>query len=127
DMSGRLFFFSSRRRHTSFSRDWSSDVCSSDLAGQLPWGEGHHEAHAALLDRTAGLLAICEDLPEPHNRVTLDPELKDAHGIPAPRIDYRLSENSERMLTFGAARAQEVLAAAGALRSHVEAPLGVAG
>src|SRR5690606_11052442 len=27
-----LFFFSSRRRHTRFSRDWSSDVCSSDLA-----------------------------------------------------------------------------------------------
>src|SRR5687768_18083848 len=26
------FFFSSRRRHTSCSRDWSSDVCSSDLA-----------------------------------------------------------------------------------------------
>src|SRR5690606_41065232 len=29
------FFFSSRRRHTRFSRDWSSDVCSSDLAAQL--------------------------------------------------------------------------------------------
>src|SRR5699024_11624409 len=27
----RLFFFSSRRRHTSSKRDWSSDVCSSDL------------------------------------------------------------------------------------------------
>src|SRR5690606_40431974 len=26
-----IFFFSSRRRHTLFSRDWSSDVCSSDL------------------------------------------------------------------------------------------------
>src|SRR5207302_5883457 len=26
------FFFSSRRRHTRFSRDWSSDVCSSDLS-----------------------------------------------------------------------------------------------
>src|SRR6266700_5334627 len=26
-----LFFFSSRRRHTRFSRYWSSDVCSSDL------------------------------------------------------------------------------------------------
>src|SRR5215475_13316882 len=26
-----LVFFSSRRRHTIFSRDWSSDVCSSDL------------------------------------------------------------------------------------------------
>src|SRR5690606_39222257 len=28
-----FFFFSSRRRHTRFSRDWSSDVCSSDLNG----------------------------------------------------------------------------------------------
>src|SRR6266511_5176492 len=28
-----FFFFSSRRRHTRFSRDWSSDVCSSDLHG----------------------------------------------------------------------------------------------
>src|SRR2546429_1559033 len=27
------FFFSSRRRHTRCSRDWSSDVCSSDLSG----------------------------------------------------------------------------------------------
>src|SRR2546429_6803993 len=27
-----FFFFSSRRRHTRCSRDWSSDVCSSDLA-----------------------------------------------------------------------------------------------
>src|SRR5690606_27137476 len=30
------FFFSSRRRHTRFSRDWSSDVCSSDL--DIPMG-----------------------------------------------------------------------------------------
>src|SRR5437867_7638505 len=28
---GNSFFFSSRRRHTSWPRDWSSDVCSSDL------------------------------------------------------------------------------------------------
>src|SRR2546426_6141251 len=29
---GSLFFFSSRRRHTRLQGDWSSDVCSSDLA-----------------------------------------------------------------------------------------------
>src|SRR5438445_9455345 len=29
------FFFSSRRRHTRYWRDWSSDVCSSDLAQNL--------------------------------------------------------------------------------------------
>src|SRR2546422_4263595 len=34
-----VFFFSSRRRHTRCSRDWSSDVCSSDLAaGRLAEG-----------------------------------------------------------------------------------------
>src|SRR3989449_7858891 len=30
-----FFFFSSRRRHTRCSRDWSSDVCSSDLCHRL--------------------------------------------------------------------------------------------
>src|SRR5207249_5763330 len=30
------FFFSSRRRHTRSKRDWSSDVCSSDLNLRLP-------------------------------------------------------------------------------------------
>src|SRR5215203_259594 len=35
----RLFFFSSRRRHTRYWRDWSSDVCPSDLdaAGTVFW------------------------------------------------------------------------------------------
>src|SRR3712207_6905445 len=31
-----FFFFSSRRRHTRYWRDWSSDVCSSDLANMYP-------------------------------------------------------------------------------------------
>src|SRR5699024_11633403 len=31
-----FFFFSSRRRHTRSKRDWSSDVCSSDLTSDLP-------------------------------------------------------------------------------------------
>src|SRR2546428_13329841 len=31
-LSLAVFFFSSRRRHTRSDRDWSSDVCSSDLA-----------------------------------------------------------------------------------------------
>src|SRR5690606_40593804 len=34
-----IFFFSSRRRHTRFSRDWSSDVCSSDLQQASRWRE----------------------------------------------------------------------------------------
>src|SRR5688572_31007023 len=33
---GSMFFFSSRRRHTRFDCDWSSDVCSSDLRRARP-------------------------------------------------------------------------------------------
>src|SRR5436309_6671756 len=36
-----FFFFSSRRRHTRFSRDWSSDVCSSDLHPNSRAGHRH--------------------------------------------------------------------------------------
>src|SRR5256885_17062859 len=43
-----FFFFSSRRRHTRLQGDWSSDVCSSDLAAAVrPEGaRGGHLLHA---------------------------------------------------------------------------------
>src|SRR2546430_3846263 len=37
-----FFLFSSRRRHTRFDCDWSSDVCSSDLPGRKDGGAGPH-------------------------------------------------------------------------------------
>src|SRR5690606_40342770 len=50
-----FFFFSSRRRHTRFSRDWSSDVCSSDLGCTRCLVELQRQpvAHACHLDRVA--------------------------------------------------------------------------
>src|SRR5215208_7876583 len=43
--NGRSFFFSSRRRHTRWPRDWSSDVCSSDLErGDLAGDRGLRES-----------------------------------------------------------------------------------
>src|SRR5690606_40925243 len=45
------FFFSSRRRHTRFSRDWSSDVCSSDLLDVVePQSAAHVEDRGPRLD-----------------------------------------------------------------------------
>ena len=64
------------------------EAVASEAKGLLPWGAGHHAAFRRLNGHRLGLSAICEDLPEEHNRVTLDPVLKDSHGIPAPRIDY---------------------------------------
>ena len=40
----RLFFFSSRRRHTRLVSDWSSDVCSSNLVGPPGFSNGEIEA-----------------------------------------------------------------------------------
>src|SRR5438876_11458119 len=43
--SAMRFFFSSRRRHTRWTGDWSSDVCSSDLAldsEAVVWPAGQH-------------------------------------------------------------------------------------
>src|SRR5690606_40138990 len=46
-------FFSSRRRHTRFSRDWSSDVCSSDL---ILLNERYTESASALEDAEIALI-----------------------------------------------------------------------
>lgn len=95
--------------------------------GLLPWGEGHHAAFRRLFGHSAGMVSVCEDLPEETNRVTLDPNIKDADGIPAPKITYRLSENSRKMLDHSVARGVEILKAAGARDITTRAPLPYAG
>jgi choline dehydrogenase-like flavoprotein len=95
--------------------------------GRIPWGEGHHSAFRRVFEHTAGMSAICEDLPEEHNTVTLDPVLKDAHGIPAPKISYTLGENSRKMLEHSLARGTEILKAAGAYDVVATAPMRHAG
>src|SRR2546422_9165999 len=51
-----FFFFSSRRRHTRCSRDWSSDVCSSDLGARGAVARPTRNAHPAGADEAAGVL-----------------------------------------------------------------------
>src|SRR5215510_16612822 len=51
-----FFFFSSRRRHTRWPRDWSSDVCSSDLRrGGLHRGPRSEPPGEQLAARRAGI------------------------------------------------------------------------
>src|SRR5690606_39712988 len=52
DLICDVFFFSSRRRHTRFSRDWSSDVCSSDLLARQLAPAVVDQALRALLKHT---------------------------------------------------------------------------
>ncbi|KGF69163.1 choline dehydrogenase [Hoeflea sp. BAL378] len=95
--------------------------------GLIPWGQGHHEAFRRLFNHSAGMVSVCEDLPEETNCVTLDPGLRDSDGIPAAKIRYRLSENSRRMLDHSVARGIDILKAAGARDITSKAPLSYAG
>lgn len=82
----------------------------------IPWGAEHREIMDTVYPYLAGLTVVSEDLPEEINCVTLDPELTDSDGIPAPKINYRLGENTRRMLRHGEEKATELLLAAGAKR-----------
>src|SRR5205809_5929825 len=80
-----FFFFSSRRRHTRCSRDWSSDVCSSDL-GRRPVG-----------------LRPPEQVPRP-----VQPRLRLAATDCLPQLSRRRAGRSERQrLGDGALRRSE--------------------
>ncbi len=80
----------------------------------MPWGDEHRRIFDDIYPYCAGLTVVTEDLPEETNRVTLDPELTDSDGIPAPKITYRVSENTWKMIAHGEDRAEEALLAAGA-------------
>src|SRR2546430_8702562 len=57
-----FFFFSSRRRHTRFDCDWSSDVCSSDLELRPePPHVGCYEADGSWPVRTGSVRAPVQD------------------------------------------------------------------
>src|SRR6478752_343330 len=120
-----FFFFSSRRRHTRCSRDWSSDVCSSDLP---PTGEvtlnarlrvdendpdhrpaftadGHRQlyvtdaralATATGLPITPGYLALAADQPGVLEPLPVVPDAAQS-SAPFTNLSYAL-----QWLTFGA-------------------------
>jgi choline dehydrogenase-like flavoprotein len=79
------------------------------------WGKGHHRRFLDVFNHTATLAVLGEDLPDPENRVSLDPKLTDSDGLAAPKITYRLKDNVRRLLDHGIARSQEILTKAGAV------------
>src|SRR5215813_6242284 len=105
-----VFFFSSRRRHTRCGRDWSSDVCSSDLPAIVLAGfsqGGAMALHTSLRqgERLAGVLALSCSLPladalaaeaAPANR---DVPIFMAHGTHDPMIPMARAVRAREILT----------------------------
>lgn len=86
---------------------------------QDSWGKNLHELVSRRFGHSLVWGIIGEDLPEETNRVTLDPKLTDSDGIPAPKIIYKVSDNSEKMLKFHVARCLEAVEASGAIETAV--------
>src|SRR3712207_2847418 len=99
-----LFFFSSRRRHTRYWRDWSSDVCSSDLE------EGDAALVGPLLERITSPIAsviadgaydggpvyraVAEHQPDPPVAVVIPPR---ATAVPSPSADTTPSQRDHHI------------------------------
>src|SRR5690625_5357273 len=60
-----MFFFSSRRRHTRWPRDWSSDVCSSDLWGYIYFPLGPNATEYNALKTSGGGYVIPAGVEDP--------------------------------------------------------------
>lgn len=81
------------------------------------WRAGFSENFAPQLSNFGRYLEwgiTTEDLPDEKNEVVLDPNLTDTDGIPAPKINYTIGENNQKLLDFHIARAVEAHEAAGA-------------
>src|SRR5207302_6148789 len=92
------FFFSSRRRHTRFSRDWSSDVCSSDLHERRV--RTHTPGVQTARNRSATALQRSEE-----RRVGKECRAGGAAHPTNERAGWRVQRFRERHLYFGGGHA----------------------
>lgn len=85
--------------------------------GHPAYGAGLTESVRRVLGHSMLVCVVTNDLPDEDNRVTLDPQLRDSSGIPAPRVTYRQDQNNRDLIAFHLQRASEALLAAGAVET----------
>jgi choline dehydrogenase-like flavoprotein len=81
------------------------------------WGSGFKKTLAECFTRTLTLEAHCSCLPVDTNTISLDPEVKDAWGLPALRVTYQSHPDDVKTTHFACDRMLELLHEAGALRT----------
>ncbi len=86
------------------------------------WGQEYKD-FLRTFPRTVSLHGVLEDLPMEENRMDLDPEVKDAWGLPVPRITHHQHPNDLAMSAWYAERMSEFADAAGAVEKWIPFPL----
>lgn len=88
------------------------------LPKDLPsWGSGFKQALREYYTHSMFLLSHSTSLPVHANSISLDPELKDAWGLPALRVTYKSHADDLKTMQFLLDRELELLAAAGAQKT----------
>jgi choline dehydrogenase-like flavoprotein len=86
------------------------------------WGAEYKKQLAENFTRSVNVFGHCTSLPVETNSISLDPEVKDAWGLPAPRITYRDHPEDLKTATFFQQRGMELLDAAGARKKWTFPP-----
>jgi choline dehydrogenase-like flavoprotein len=86
----------------------------SGTRGAASWGAGYKSALRSQANRKLTVTSFITQLPLETNRVDLDPEVKDAWGLPAMRITTTSHANDFKSMEFFRQKSIEILTAAGA-------------
>jgi choline dehydrogenase-like flavoprotein len=103
---------------------WSAPIAyASNAAVGFPgldrlWGQRFKD-FLRTFPRQVGLIGFLEDLPMEVNRIDLDPDVKDKHGLPVPRITHKQHPNDLAMNDWYTERMREIAVAAGATETWV--------
>jgi choline dehydrogenase-like flavoprotein len=79
------------------------------------WGSAWKKRARDYFTKRLSVLGHLSSLPTPHNRIDLDPKMKDAWGLPAPRLTFIGHPNDEKLGAWFGDRGRELLLAAGAV------------
>ncbi len=82
------------------------------------WGSGFKKRMRPWFRNTVESLGHTTQLPVATNAVTIDPELKDAWGVPAMRVTFKEHEHDMRLYKHFQALGRELMTAAGATKVH---------
>jgi len=118
------FYASDERRGFVGGAKWAMAPTGGPLRAALTnggsWGDDHHRHVRDRFGCSAHWGLVCEDLPDPENRVDLSPTLTDRAGLAAPRITYRIDDNTRALCEWHIDKARESLVEAGAWHTEVE-------
>jgi choline dehydrogenase-like flavoprotein len=83
------------------------------------WGSAYKKTLSEYFTRTMSVLAHASCLPRESNSISLDPEVKDAWGLPAMRVTFESHPDDLKTCDFIQERMLEIMAAAGARKTWV--------